>query len=793
MTIHISGKENDIRLESRILEERIQRAVAEGASDLNIEALGQHGIGGRLWKSKESPIRVTVTGSAGQRLGSMGFPGTFIDLHGSASDDVAWLNAGAEIIIRGNASNGTCNAMAQGRVMVAGSIGARGMTMTKQNPRFEPPELWVLDCVGDYFAEFMAGGTAVICGLHSMDRKNVLSYRPCVGMVSGAIYFRGNQESFSEADAKLVDIDDTKWAWLSAGLRTFVDRIGRPELYQTLANRSEWRLIEAKSPMEKVARKRRSMQEFRSQVWDRELGLGGLVGDLTAVDRSPIPLIVTGDLRRNVPVWENCKYTPPCQASCPTGIPVQQRWKLIREGRLTEAVDLSLEYTPFPATVCGYLCPNLCMEGCTRGIGNLLPVDAQILGRAGLEAHMPELPELSGQKVAVIGGGPAGISVAWQLRRLGHEATIYDRDEVLGGKVASAIPDSRIPGEILEAELKRVREIIPHVSLDKKLSGTDFDELKKEFRYIVLATGASRPRTLPVPGGERLVPALDFLQGAKAETQTVGKRVVIIGAGNVGCDVASEAARLGAEEITLIDIQKPAAFGKEREHAEAVGARFKYPCFTKEITAEGVLLTSGEVVPADTVVVSIGDQPELEAFPDTLARERGFITVNDIYQTTDPRFFAIGDLVRPGLLTDAIGTGRKAAVAIDTLLRGKRPETEPGELSDAAQLKLETRDLDFGNSETIDYTRMTLEYFDPRLNSFDSLEQCAGECSSCGVCRDCGLCETVCPQGAISRRQLEGEDFEMVCDPSQCIGCGFCAQACPCGIWTLVKNTTPLE
>src|SRR6056297_458543 len=107
MTIHISGKENDIRLESRILEERIQRAVAEGASDLNIEALGQHGIGGRLWKSKESPIRVTVTGSAGQRLGSMGFPGTFIDLHGSASDDVAWLNAGAEIIIRGNASNGT--------------------------------------------------------------------------------------------------------------------------------------------------------------------------------------------------------------------------------------------------------------------------------------------------------------------------------------------------------------------------------------------------------------------------------------------------------------------------------------------------------------------------------------------------------------------------------------------------------------------------------------------------------------------------------------------------------------
>ena len=101
------------------------------------------------------------------------------------------------------------------------------------------------------------------------------------------------------------------------------------------------------------------MSEFRGEVWDKELGLGGLIGDLADLDRGPIPLITTGDLRRFVPVWEDRKYAAPCEASCPTGIPVHERWRLIREGRVDEAVDMALAYTPFPATVCGYLCPNL--------------------------------------------------------------------------------------------------------------------------------------------------------------------------------------------------------------------------------------------------------------------------------------------------------------------------------------------------------------------------------------------------------------------------------------------------
>ena len=131
--------DNGVRVESRVLEGRIQDAVNSGARNIEIEAYGQHGLGGRLWVSKQEPVNLVITGSPGQRLGSMGFPNTHIEVQGPVSDDVGWLNAGADVVVRGNAGNGACNAMAQGRVFVAGNIGARGMTMTKTNPPVRPP------------------------------------------------------------------------------------------------------------------------------------------------------------------------------------------------------------------------------------------------------------------------------------------------------------------------------------------------------------------------------------------------------------------------------------------------------------------------------------------------------------------------------------------------------------------------------------------------------------------------------------------------------------------------------
>jgi NADPH-dependent glutamate synthase beta subunit-like oxidoreductase/glutamate synthase domain-containing protein 3/NAD-dependent dihydropyrimidine dehydrogenase PreA subunit len=768
----LSGMLDGHRLESRVLEEQIQAAVAAGHRRLEVEAYGQHGIGGRLWRAGQEPVFVRVAGSSGQRLGSMGFPNTSIEVMGPVSDDVGWLNAGAEIIVHGHATNGAANAMAQGKVFIGGSIGARGMTMTKHNPKYAPPELWVLGSVGDYFAEFMAGGIAVVCGHEPADPGNVLGYRPCVGMVGGKIFFRGPHGGFSQHDAKLLAIADEDWTWLTESLQTFLQRLGLPSLHAQLAVREEWQLVVARSPQERWVQPRRSITSFRQEVWDPELGPGGLIGDLVSGDRSTAPVITTGELRRFVPVWENRVYLPPCEASCPTGVPVHERWRLIREGRIDEAVDLALAYTPFPATVCGYLCPNLCMQGCTRQYAGMTPVDVTQLGKASVRAKLPDLPALSGRKIAVIGGGPAGISVAWQLRQQGHEAVIYDMSEQLGGKISSLIPKTRIPDEVVNAELERARQAIPHVHLRQRLTPAEADQLKLDYDFVVVAVGAQKPRRLPVPGAERMIPALDFLRLSKIDEARVGKRVVIVGAGNVGCDAATEAHRLGAEEITLIDIQEPLSFGRERQAAEAVGAKFRWPCSTKAVTAEGLELTSGEVLPAETVIVSIGDQPDLDFLPETVATSKGFIEVNEFYQTSDPKIFAIGDAVKLGLLTDAIGAGRRAAKAIGALLAG---EPLPG----AAR-------------PTIERHRIKLEYFDPRLRTFEGLDQCASACSSCGSCRECDICITICPQGAISKRDGGEQGFEMAVNENLCIGCGFCAGACPCGIWNLVENK-PLE
>jgi NADPH-dependent glutamate synthase beta subunit-like oxidoreductase/glutamate synthase domain-containing protein 3/Pyruvate/2-oxoacid:ferredoxin oxidoreductase delta subunit len=772
-TIIIPGSEKGVRVDSRLLEERVQKAVKDGHRHIEIIAQGQHGIGGRLWRSGVEPVFLRILGTSGQRVGSMGFPNTVIDVVGPASDDVGWLNAGAKIIIRGQATNGAGNAMAQGMIYIAGDIGARGMTMTKHNPRFEPPELWVLGAVGDSFAEFMAGGVAIICGVGSQRSDNVLGYRPCVGMVGGKIFFHGPHQGYSEKDARLTVPDDDEWHWLTSHMKPFLEAIGRTDLLpQLTADRAAWQILVARKPYEKAGPGRRGIGNFHSEVWDRELGKGGLIGDLTDQDRSQIELIATGGMRRFVPLWENEKYLPPCQAHCPTGIPVQQRWELIRKGQMQEAVDLALRYTPFPATVCGYLCSNLCMQNCTRQKADLPAVDVKLLGRASLDAAVPIPAPPTGRKIAVIGGGASGLSVAWQLLMKGHEPVIHDSRKRLGGKITETIPTSRIPDEIVNHELKRLEEVVPHKVLKHPLTEEEFRKLYAKYDIIVIATGARKPRKIPVPGHDWAVAALDFLRESKLDRAKVGKNVVVIGAGNVGCDAAAEAFRLGAQSVILIDIQAPASFGVERKHAEAAGAKFLWPRFTKAITESAVELTSGEVLPADTVIMAVGDQPDLSFLPEEIRIERGFVAVNDRFQSSDPRVFAVGDAVRLGLLTEAIGAGRVAARAIDDLLRGRE----------------ETID----QLPPIDPERIKLEYYDPRLPAFTDTSTCAAGCASCGACRDCGLCETLCPQNAIARRALEGEAYEYVVDSDRCIGCGFCAGACPCGIWRLTEND-PLE
>ena len=768
--IKISGKKDDMRIPSRVLEEIIHRHIKNGRRSIEIEGYGQHGIGGRLWDAGTEKTYIRIIGQSGQRTGSLGNANTHIEVMGPASDDIGWLNAGAEIIVHGNASNGAMNGAAQGKVYIGGSIGARGMTMTKRNPRFDPPELWILGSAGDYFGEFMAGGIAVICGHKAGPQDRILGYRPLVGMVGGKVFVRGNAEGFSQKDAKLSSLPDEEWNWLTAHLAVFLQKINRKDLLKSFSRRSQWQLLTAKSPREKaIGPQKPSMSWFREQVWDRELGTGGLIGDLQEIQKGPIPLITRGNLRRYIPVWEQGKYMAPCQAACPTGIPVQERWNMVRLDNIDEAISMGLEYTPFPATVCGYLCPSPCMAACTRNLNYLSPIDVRRLGKAGENVKLPKPAKKSKKKIAVIGAGPGGISAAWHLTLKGHTVTLFDTGNTIGGKIASLIPGSRIPRKTLEAELNRVKELIPDIQLNQTINTREFSKIKYDYDFTIVAAGAKKPRSLPIPGIEKSVFANDFLAESKKDKIKPGKRVVIIGAGNVGCDVATEAHRLGAEKITLIDVQKPAAFGKEKEDAKAIGASFRWPCFTKKITKNGVVLEDGEILKADTIVISIGDIPDLDFLDDTIKIKNGFIAVDQFSRTSDPRVFAIGDVAGPGLITDAIGAGKRAAQTIDRIIKGKSPGPEEV-------------------LPRIDKQRISLEYYNPR-NVADDLAGCGADCASCGKCRDCGICVAICPENAIKRVEIDKETFEYKADPDLCIGCGFCKGACPCGIWDLIPNT----
>ena len=198
----VKGRDrNGQRISSQNFEEMVQLA-AKKSHNIILETYGQHNVGGRLMP-EGSPYHLTTRGPVGQRLGCMGQPGTTIICEGPASDDVGYLNIGADITVLGDATNGVCNAMAQGRVMIKGSIGARGLTMTKWNPEYEKPELWVLGSVGDTFAEFNCGGIGIICGVEAKDPDNILGYRPCVGTVGGSIYYRGTTvDTFTRTNVK---------------------------------------------------------------------------------------------------------------------------------------------------------------------------------------------------------------------------------------------------------------------------------------------------------------------------------------------------------------------------------------------------------------------------------------------------------------------------------------------------------------------------------------------------------------------------------------------------------------
>ncbi|MBQ1914932.1 MAG: 4Fe-4S binding protein, partial [Selenomonadaceae bacterium] len=229
--------------------------------------------------------------------------------------------------------------------------------------------------------------------------------------------------------------------------------------------------------------------------------------------------------------------------------------------------------------------------------------------------------------------------------------------------------------------------------------------------------------------------------------------------------------------VIAVDVQKPAAFKEEIDYIEGLGGKIVWPFFTQKITKEGIYANDGTFLPADQVIVSIGEEPVLDFLPedDSIQKFRGSWLVPKEDKSILPGVFAAGDTIKPGRLTDAIGDGRKAAWYADLYVMGR--ETVP-----------------FPEKKKIPAERLSKAYFDKCHHC--SLGEPVDDhvrCVSCGTCRDCKMCLESCPEKAITRVEKEDGSWEYVSDPDRCIGCGICAGVCPCGVWSIQDNPEPIR
>lgn len=248
------------------------------------------------------------------------------------------------------------------------------------------------------------------------------------------------------------------------------------------------------------------------------------------------------------------------------------------------------------------------------------------------------------------------------------------------------------------------------------------------------------------------------------------KAVVVIGAGDVGMDVCTVAWQKGAASLTAVDIREPASSSREWAEAMALGTQVLWPRVVRAFEKRRVFFEDGESLPAEVVIISIGEVPESEWIPETIARTKGlWLSVNEYGQTSDPKVYAVGDVVKPGLLADAIGLGRVAALSLHAQATGGT--------------------FELPRKQLIPLDRLKLLYFNPRSRQSppDPLEE-SDRCIGCGTCRDCNIGIYICGQNAITRSEHANGVVEFSVDEDRCIGCGFCAAACPSGIWSMESN-----
>ena len=420
-------------------------------------------------------------------------------------------------------------------------------------------------------------------------------------------------------------------------------------------------------------------------------------------------------LEKRCPAMVCKRLTPsPCQNACPAGIDVPSYVALISHNRYKESLDLILEDNPFPS-ICGRACTHSCEFECTRGTVDT-PIAIMHLKRyvsdLGIDRAktIKPIPITKKEKVAVIGAGPAGLTTAYYLSQQGYAVTVFEALSKPGGMLISAIPEYRLPRDIIKGEIDAILAHGIELKTDTQIGrDINIEDLKKEYDALFIGIGAQKGRKLNIYGEDKykgIIDSIDFLKDVNFGNQTKpGDKIVVIGGGNSAIDAARVAVRAGASEVSIAyrrTREEMPAFAEEVEAAEEEGIKIHFLVAPKRIIGDGDRVTGLEcirtelgkpdtsgrrrphpvegsefIIPCDTIIPSISQEPDISEFKQGNAFSftpwNTFEVDPDTLQTNIPGIFAGGDAVTgPASIIEAVAAGQRAAASIDHFFRGEK-------------------------------------------------------------------------------------------------------------------------
>ena len=494
------------------------------------------------------------------------------------------------------------------------------------------------------------------------------------------------------------------------------------------------------------------------------------------------------------------KRPSPCKSTCPAHIPVQGYIALIGQGKYDKALALIRETTAFVGTL-GRICHHPCELECKRKEVEA-PLAICALKRfaydmAAPSASFPEPVErIWSEKVAIVGAGPAGLSAAYDLVRMGYGVTVYEALPVAGGMLAVGIPAYRLPKDVLQAEVDYIQALGVEIKLNTPIGrdgGPTLEDLRRDYDAVFLAVGAHHSRKLNIPGEDLpgVIHSTDFLRALNLDQEVkIGQRVAVIGGGNAAIDAARSALRLGSQ-VTIIYRRSRAempAIPAEIDAAEEEGIAFHFLATPVRILGEAGRVTAMECVrmelgapdesgrrrpvpvpgseftiEVDTVIISIGQQPDLTPLAGVEATSGGTLTADpDTMATPIEGLFAGGDAVTgPASAVWAVAAGKRAAESIHRYLRGldlRQGRVFEGPKAANIQVKIPV------GTEKAARREMAALPMAERKSSFKEVELGfteeearaeAARCLSCAVCSECLECVSLCEAKAIDHNMHE--------------------------------------